>query len=177
VTSPVAGGSVRVRPPGGAGFHALAGPEQIAVGSVVDARHGTVELRSARNAAGATQTGRFHGGSFVVRQRRTGTGVTDLHLRGGSFAGCRSGRALASAAARRKPKRVRRIWGSDHHGRFRTYGRDSVATVRGTRWSVTDRCDGTLTRVTSGAVDVRHLHGGRVVRVRAGHRHLARHRP
>jgi len=30
-------------------------------------------------------------------------------------------------------------------GRFRTRGRYSSATVRGTDWTVTDRCDGTLT--------------------------------
>jgi hypothetical protein len=51
-----------------------------------------------------------------------------------------------------------------------------VTTVRGTKWSVADRCDGTLTRVTEGAVDVRVRRTGRVVRVKAGERFLARHR-
>jgi hypothetical protein len=175
VTSAVAGGPIRVRPRGSAAYHVLTIAESIPVGSVVDARRGTVELRTARKTAGAVQAGRFGGGRFLVRQRR-GSGMTSLHLRGGSFAGCRTGHGLARAAAER-PRRVRRIWGSDHHGRFRTYGRDSVATVRGTRWSVTDRCDGTLTRVSAGGVDVRRFRDGRVVRVRAGHRHLARHRP
>jgi hypothetical protein len=46
--------------------------------------------------------------------------------------------------------------------------------VRGTTWFVSDRCDGTLTRVTSGSVAVRDLHSGRTVVVRAGRRHLAR---
>jgi ferric-dicitrate binding protein FerR (iron transport regulator) len=71
---------------------------------------------------------------------------------------------------------VRRLWGKDHSGRFRTHGRDSVTTVRGTAWSVADRCDGTVTRVTEGAVDVRVRRTGRIVRLTAGERFLARHR-
>jgi hypothetical protein len=48
---------------------------------------------------------------------------------------------------------VRRLWG-DGYGRFRTAGRYSAATVRGTRWLVEDRCDGTVTRVKRGQVAV-----------------------
>jgi hypothetical protein len=49
-----------------------------------------------------------------------------------------------------------------------------VATVRGTRWYTEDRCGGTLTRVTQGAVAVRDLRRKRTVLVRAGHSYLAR---
>ena len=59
----------------------------------------------------------------------------------------------ATAAARRRKKRVRRLWG-DGHGSFRTAGHYSAATVRGTRWLTEDRCDGTLTRVVRGTVEV-----------------------
>ena len=68
--------------------------------------------------------------------------MTELHLKGGSFAAC-------SAPAARRARRgqaqqpVRKLWGKDKGGRFRTHGRDSVATVRGTAWTVADRCDGT----------------------------------
>jgi len=71
---------------------------------------------------------------------------------------------------------VRRLWGSDSGGRFRTHGRHSQATVRGTRWLTVDRCDGTLTRVTRGAVSVRDHVRDRTVLVRAGHSYLARSR-
>ncbi len=122
----------------------------------------------------ARQTGTFHGSRFKIRQSATGDGLVNLHLRGGNLDGCRArGGNTAQASAAAKPKR--RLWGSDSGGRFRTHGRDSVATVRGTRWSVTDRCDGTLTRVTEGAVDVRVRATGRVIRVAAGERHFARH--
>ena len=69
---------------------------------------------------------------------------------------------------------VRRLWGQDRGGRFRTHGHNSIATVRGTRWLTEDRCDGTLTRVTEGAVEVRDRRTGRRVLVRAGHSYLAK---
>lgn len=173
-----ADGRVRVRVPG-SDFVPLGEGASVPVGSVVDARHGAVAL-SAALPGGAVQQARFGGGRFQIQQDAT-RGRTDLYLRG-SFAGCRRasasgarGAVLASAARARTRRRVRSLWGRDDGGRFRTHGRDSVATVRGTRWTMTDRCDGTLTRVTEGAVDVRVRRTGEVVRVGAGHRHLARH--
>ena len=105
--------------------------------------------------------------------------MTDLVLRGGGFGRCgtRAGvSVLAHHSGKGKRRVVRRLWGKDKHSRFRTHGRDSVATVRGTKWVTTDRCDGTLTRVTEGKVLVRDLRGKRSVMVRAGHAYLARHR-
>ena len=49
-----------------------------------------------------------------------------------------------------------RLWGNGK-GRFRTNGKYSSATVRGTIWLTTDRCDGTLTTVKRGTVSVRDL--------------------
>jgi archaeosine-15-forming tRNA-guanine transglycosylase len=69
---------------------------------------------------------------------------------------------------------VRRLWGRDKGGNFRSHGRHSHATVRGTRWLTVDRCDGTFTRVTDGAVVVRDFRRHRNVLVRAGHSYLAR---
>jgi hypothetical protein len=59
-------------------------------------------------------------------------------------------------------------------GRFRTVGRFSAATVRGTNWGVRDRCDGTLTVVRSGVVVVTDFRLHRSVIVRAGHTYLAK---
>ena len=69
---------------------------------------------------------------------------------------------------------VRSLWGADHGGHFRTHGHNSVATVRGTRWLTQDRCDGTLTKVTRGAVSVHDVRAHRTVIVKAGHSYLAR---
>ena len=69
---------------------------------------------------------------------------------------------------------MRRLWGRDSGGRFRTHGRHSHATVRGTRWLTEDRCQGTLTRVTEGSVLVRDTVRRRTVVVRAGGHYFAR---
>jgi hypothetical protein len=163
---PVAG-TVRVRTPNGR-VVTLAKGADVPSGSIVDATEGTVALTSAQDGAGATQTGVFGGGRFVVRQAKRG--MVDIYLRGLVGPCVRSAR-LATAAAKRK---TRSLWGRDHGGRFRTHGANSVATVRGTRWHTTDSCAGTRTRVTDGVVSVRDLRRHRTVTVRAGHSYLAR---
>ena len=171
-----ASGTVGIKSPGASGWATLAGNAPVPVGSIVDARRGTVQLVTALP-GGATQTGTFHGSMFQVRQPQGGHGMTDLVLRGGSFAACRSSARQAGAAhAAGRSRVVRRLWGSDHHGRFRTRGSNSIATVRGTSWVTTDRCDGTLTSVSQGSVSVRDLHAKRTVLVHAGHSYLARGR-
>ena len=124
------------------------------------------------------QKGAFWGGVFQVRQRRRGRGMTNLYLRGGHFSRCGVTAGVSALAREAGGKRrvVRRLWGKDRHARFRTHGRDSVATVRGTRWVTTDRCDGTLTKVSEGKVLVRDLHRKRTVLLTAGNAYLARHR-
>jgi hypothetical protein len=165
-------GSVLVRLPGSTRTVALTDAASIPVGSIVDTRKGTVTLRSQVPGVG-TQAGTFHGGLFEVRQPAGVRGMTELVLRG-PLPTCAAGGARAAAAATRRPPR--RLWGRDDHGRFRTRGSNSVATVRGTAWYVEDRCDGTLTRVSKGSVSVRDLRRRRTVVVSAGKSYLARGR-
>jgi hypothetical protein len=170
-----ASGAVSVKVPGASTFVALDGNAAIPTGSTLDARRGSVRIVTALDAAGATQAASFGGAKFKVVQRRGAHGLTDILLRGGSFKSCHraSGSAkTASAAGRRRA--VRRLWGRDHHGRFRSHGRGAVATVRGTVWVMADRCDGTLTSVRQGAVSVRDLARGRTVLLHAHERYLAR---
>lgn len=170
-------GSVRYKPRGASAFAPLAADVTLPVGSLVDTRRGRVSLKSARNRRGRTQTGSFRGSVFQVRQRRRNGGITDIVLRGGRFSRCGAvagASALAHEAAGKR-RVVRRLWGKDRHGRFRTHGRDSVATVRGTEWVTTDRCDGTLTKVSEGKVLVRDLRRKRSVLLTAGRAYLARH--
>jgi hypothetical protein len=92
-------------------------------------------------------------------------------LRGEDFSACRR----AQAAGSRPSRKVRRsLWARDRGGKFRTRGRNSVATVRGTTWRTTDTCTGTTTSVTSGSVTVRELRSERKIVVRKGGKHLAR---
>jgi hypothetical protein len=163
-------GTVLVRLSGSARPVALTDAASVPVGAIVDARRGSVELQS-ELPGGETQTGAFHGGVFEVRQPAGARGMTELVLRG-PLPTCDAGGARAAATTSRRPPRG--LWGRDDHGRFRTRGSNSVATVRGTAWYVADRCDGTLTRVSRGSVSVRDLRAGRTVTVRAGHSYLAR---
>ena len=84
--------------------------------------------------------------------------------------------ARASAAAVSKKKGphavLGKLWGNGK-GKFRTNGKYSSATVRGTIWLVQDRCDGTLTTVKRGTVAVRDFKRKKTVSVKAGHSYLA----
>jgi CSLREA domain-containing protein len=177
------GGRARIRLPGrgsasaaqkGRGFVALTQPREIPVGSLLDTRRGQVRLTSSRSRrATAIQDGRFLGGIFQVVQsrRRAARGLTDLRLKGASFRSCRAGGGGARASlSRRAIRRLR----ANARGRFRTRGRFSAATVRGTAWVTTDRCDGTLTRVTRGRVAVRDFRRRRTIVLRRGKSYLAR---
>ena len=62
-------------------------------------------------------------------------------------------------------------WGNGK-GKFRTTGKYSSATVRGTIWLTQDECDGTLTKVTRGVVAVRDFKRKKTVTVKAGHSYL-----
>jgi hypothetical protein len=164
-------GVVTITLPGSAKGVPLSGQDSIPVGATVDATNGKVELTSAVDASGKTQTGTFWGGVFKIRQQAKGDGYTELVLVGGPPSNCASaGKASISS----KRKRGARLWGHDHHGHFRTRGQNSVATVRGTRWLTEERCGGTLTHVTQGAVAVRDRHTHRTVLVKAHHSYLAR---
>jgi hypothetical protein len=166
-------GVVRYRPPGAKSFVKLVGSKTIPVGSVVDTRRGTVALTTAVDAAGTTQTANFSKGQFVLAQS-TAAALTTLTLTGGSFAACgtsatvRTASLSAKASAGGKSKRVIRQLRGQGKGKFRTKGRYSAATVRGTTWLTQDRCDGTLVRVIQGTVSVRIKRTGKTVLVSAG---------
>ena len=166
-------GRVLVRAPGrGQGFVALSGADDVPVGSVIDTRKGTVALSSAL-ANGKTQTGTFNGGLFKVAQSKKERGMTRLTLTGKLSCSPTASASSTTASASRRGSR-RRLWGRDRRGRFGTNGRNSAATVRGTQWLTEDRCNGTLTRVVKGAVEVYDKVAKKRVLVRAGKSYLAR---
>ena len=145
--------------------------------SLVDAKAGRARLAS-RAVGGRRRrnAGVFSAGVFQVLQSRARRrrGLTELRLKGSSFRGCRARAGAARSAARRYSRRtVRRLRGNGR-GRFRTRGRYSAATVRGTVWTTVDRCDGTLTRVRRGRVAVRDFRRRRTILLRPGKGYLAR---
>ena len=115
----------------------------------------------------------FSEGKFTVAQPAEGEPVTTLTLTGPTF---RETCGDATAARRGKPKRVRRLWGNGH-GRFRTAGHYSAATVRGTKWLTEDRCDGTVTRVVRGTVEVEDFTDPPAARAAGGERRCRTPRP
>jgi hypothetical protein len=164
-------GELRVRRPGASGFVPLELGSELPVGTEIDARAGALTLTAALP-SGATQTGQFGGARFKLSQDKRG--YVDLYLRGRFCAQAKAGGSVASAAAN-KPS-GRSLWGHDHGGRFRTHGRNSHATVRGTRWLMADTCKGTFTRVTTGSVVVRDTVRHKRVILGAGEHYLARPR-
>jgi hypothetical protein len=109
---------------------------------------------------GKLQTGTFGGGLFQLAQDRRGLtkGLTTLS-------------PFASAAL---SSTVLQSLRSSVHGKFRTRGRYSAATVRGTAWTMSDRCDGTLVTVQRDTVSIQDFVRHVTVLVRAGHRYLAK---
>jgi dipeptidyl aminopeptidase/acylaminoacyl peptidase len=163
-------GVVRVRLRGRRAFVDLSALRQVPVGSELDVTRGRVRLTSAAGAR-RTQNGVFYQGRAVVRQRRARAPVTTLEL--SSPLTCPRRSSSSSGGAPRP--RVRRLWGNAR-GRFRTRGRFSSATVRGTIWLTEDRCDGTLTRVVRGRVAVEDFGRRRTVIIGAGQSYRARAR-
>jgi hypothetical protein len=147
---------------------------QLPVGSTLDTRKGTVRLTSAANGSGKTQNGDFSRGLFNISQGRKSP-LTTVSMTGGGLGACsklpKGGSPKLDASAARKR---RRSLFSNVHGRFRTRGRNSAATVRGTKFTVTDTCKGTLTQVKAGTVRVRDFWLRKTRTVKAGHSYLAR---
>lgn len=193
-------GRVLVRLPGTDRFVPLDEAASIPFGSVIDTRHGVVQLVSAASTdSRQTQSANFYEGTFEVGQPRdyyiNPVGLlraaarhsaprlgpyTQLRLVGGDFGHCaaparraKAQRATATIArSKRSPRSVRHLWGSGH-GHFITIGRTASAAVRGTIWLTDDRCGGTLTRVARGIVQVSDFPRHRTLAVRAGHQYLA----
>jgi hypothetical protein len=180
-------GRVRVRN-GAAGAHAsqkgqrfspLTQPRELPIRSFIDATKGTTRLTTARTRRqDQIQDGLFSAGVFQVLQSRRvrARGLTEVRLKGGNFRRCAQLGRPGSAAAALSRRVIRRLRGNSR-GRFRTSGRNSSATVRGTVWEVVDRCDGTLTKVKRGRVVVRDFRRKRTVIVRAGKSYLAKAGP
>jgi hypothetical protein len=111
-----------------------------------------------------------------------------LTLREGAFPGAPSfsecGAASTAASlsvhtawtARRRPHRskvLQSLQAKDNHGQFGTRTGDSSSTVRGTVWDTVARCDGTLTVVRRGTVQVHDFGRRKTITVHAHHSYLA----
>ena len=165
-------GVVVVTPRHGRSFRLGPTDRSVPVGSRIDTRHGEVDLRTAfapDHPGKGVQDGQFAGGQFAILQRaaQQGLGVLDLVRPANAGALCRTRAARAS-------RRVVALLRAKVHGSFRTRGRYSAATVRGTAWDTIERCDGTLTQVHRGVVSVLDLVRHKTIALRAGQSYLAK---
>ena len=153
---------------------------QLPVGAEVDTTKGRVRIVAATAPTGlATETADFYGGIFKVTQPASGKGRVDVTLTGAlghcsKFTSRSAGGAKTKKGKAKPGPKSRFVWG-DGHGQFRTVGQRGSAAVRGTKWQVQDRCDGsTLVTVARGIVAVADSLKHKTVLVRAGHSYLIR---
>jgi hypothetical protein len=159
----------------GAGFIPLSEARQIPVGSTLDTSAGVARITTATATSGKVQFGDFGAGIFTILQDRKQRGLTTLSIVNTQSRrqACATIGKKARAASKRLSSRVLALLKGSAHGKFTTRGQYSAATVRGTIWSVANRCDGTLTRVTRGVVSVRDFLRRKTITLRAGQRYLA----
>ncbi|CAB4937540.1 unannotated protein [freshwater metagenome] len=168
-------GVVTIRTPDGREFTLGAGG-QIPVGSIVDTRQGTLRMVAANDRSGGKANALFKGGVFTVTQKTKPVRTVLRLSQNIGLKGCPKIKRTAktsdtTATASRRKRRF--LWGSGK-GHFQTTGNSGAAVVRGTKWYAEDTCAGTLVKVVRGIVDVSDFGRHRTVRVRAGHKYLAR---
>ncbi len=161
-------GTVLVKLKGKGKFVPLTAGRQVPLGSTFDTTKGTVALDTSAGAGKPLQHGEFNGGQFMVQQSRKNP-LTTLSMTGGALNKCKA--RLPKGGAAKKPSRT---LFSSVKGRFRSRGRNSSATVRGTKWTQTDSCAGTLTIVKQGSVAVRDFTLRKNKTLKTGQRYLAR---
>jgi hypothetical protein len=154
--------------------------DQVPSDSVIDATHGTLEVITATGRKGKTQHGQFGGAIFRISQVRLGRskGVTTLRLleglfkHGPSYAICKAHTA-AEATAAKASSRTLQLLHASAHGKFTTKGKYSAATVLGTKWTIADRCDGTLVHDLTDSVVVNDFVHHKKIVLHAGQSYLA----
>ena len=179
-TAPVSG-TVFIKLPSGA-FVLLTGAEQIPSGAEIDALHGSLKITTATAKKGKTQEGVFGGAVFTFTQTRGGAskGLATLSLVEAAFSGapsyaiCKPHKAIDATAASSK---TLQLLHASAHGKFRTKGRYSAATVLGTKWTIADRCDGTLVHDITDSVAVTDFVHHKTIVLHAGQSYLAKAKP
>ena len=171
-------GTIQVELPGTNKFVTVNSSQQIPLGAVINATHGTVAFTFALP-SGQTTSSTFWAGEFTLSQSRSG--AVTAKLAGSSFSGCPKpsgtksghliGRSLAHVATKKATKKpgtvVRSLW-SSAKGNYTTTGKYGAAAVLGTEWLTRDQCDGTYFSVLKTSNDP---HGEIRVTVNYPHRH------
>jgi hypothetical protein len=159
------------------GFVPLKGVAALPVGTIVDARRGTIGLDTAADGRAATDPrrrlsrSRLSAAIFQIRQQRarvrTRAVTTQLVL---------VTPPAADLGCRRRPpaKGIVRSLRATAKGLVRVSGGGSYGLGRNATWRTIDRCGSTTTYVTRGIVRVFDKARGRTVTVRAGRRYIVK---
>ena len=115
---------------------------------------------------------------------RTGKnkGLTTLTLlegvfgHGPSFGVCKAHAAADLSATAASANKTLQLLHASAHGKFTTKGRYGAATVLGTKWTIADRCNGTLIHDLTDSVAVRDFVHHRTIILHAG-QNYSRKRP
>ncbi len=164
---------------------------QLPAGVPIDTLHGTVQIITATGGGGGardtaakgnkrTQSGQFGGAVFKISQatRGAGKGLVTLMMVESAFKGapgqaiCRNNGAAGDAHAAVSNKIIQLLHASAK-GKFKTSGRYSAATVRGTKWTITARCDGTLVHDITDSVSVTDFVRHKTIILHAGQSYFA----
>jgi hypothetical protein len=150
--------------------------DQLRSGTVVDTLHGSLQLTTASSQKHKRQTGVFSGAIFKITQAHSG--LTTLSLKDNAFSGAPSFASCSSKGAHAAAvnKRTLQLLHGSAHGKFRTTGRYAAATVRGTKWTIADRCDGTLTHDLTDSVAVTDFVAHKTIVLHPGQSYLAQPR-
>jgi hypothetical protein len=166
----------------GTGFVPLTEARQIPTGSQIDALHGSLRVVTATGKVGKTQNATLSGGIFTMSQDRSGInkGLTNLNLVESAFKGapsystCKAKHGASDATVAALSTKTLQLLKVSAKGKFKTTGRYSSATVRGTIWTVADKCNGTLTHVIRDTVLVVDFVRHTTILLHAGQSYLAK---
>jgi hypothetical protein len=168
----------------GGGFLPLTETGQLPISSQIDARGGALQVLVATVNGRGTLRATLAGGLFSLAQIGSGLakGLTTFTLLEGDFPGapsyasCTTSTAASDRDARTaqlSSRVLQTLHTRDYGGSFSIQGTYSTGTARGATWETIDRCDGTLTIVQRGTVEVFDRGLGTTVAVQAGQTYLA----
>ena len=175
---------------------------QIPKNTVINALHGTLSLITAAPGGShptadvaakgkgkgkkgkkgklVTQKGNFGGAVFKISQTTGGStkGLVTLSIVEGAFKGAPSyslctKHKSADATVAKASKRSLQLLHASAKGKFSTKGKYGAATVLGTKWTIADRCDGTLIHDVTDSVKVTDFVHHKTVTLHAGQSYLA----
>ncbi len=167
------------------GFVPLKGIAALPIGTVVDARKGSLAMQSTVDgrrigAGGRRQSVSLAAGIFLIRQKRLTPGAktkvpTDLVLQSapGAEGACVRSRTSGPIKGRGRNS-VRSLTAATKKGLFRIVGAAGISTATNATWVTQDRCDGTRTDVGKGRVSVLDRATRKTVKVGSGRSYLVK---